>query len=327
MKKLFLLSITIFGFLNVYSQYEAQAIHYWLDQPRINPGSVGSKDMVCASLIVQDNTMFSGFPGGLRDVFVNANAPFNLFGAKHGVGLSFLQETIGFNTDIKFSLSYAYRQPMGDGHLGIGVGVEGHQHSLKPTWVGNDSYNPEEDDFVPKENENLFGVNLSTGIFYRSEDIYFGLAAKNIFSPKVIEYKTSSTSTGNATTGGSSAELLLTPHYTATAGYTMQLNNPAFEYTPSMLITYEGSSIILDFNNMITYNKKFWGGVTYRHAAAVVGMFGLTIYDDVRISFAYEAKTSALATYGGNTIELVLNYCFKMGVEKAPQKYRSIRYL
>ena len=325
MKKILLISIVIFSFLPAFSQYEIQVDQFWLDFSRLNPGSVGSKDMVCVSGIISDNQMFNGFSGGPRTTLFNANAPFNLFGAKHGVGLSFVNDQIGFFNDIKFSLAYAYRHPMGEGHLGIGLSGEFHQTSINPKWVGTEDYNPLIDPMVPQgKQDGVLGINLSFGIFYRAEDIFFGLGAKNLLTAKEIQYETSSTTSGQ---GGTNAYLPLKTHYTATAGYTLQLNNPSFEYTPSLLVRSESNQITIDFNNVITYNKQIWGGVTYRHGAAVVGMFGLTIYEDIRISFAYEAKTNAMATYGGNTIEMALNYCFKMGVEKSPQKYRSIRYL
>lgn len=329
MKKILLISIIVIGSLPIYSQAETQVNQYWYDHIRVNPGSAGNKDMVCISGILSDNQMFQGFPGGPRSVILNANAPFNLFGAKHGVGISIMQDAIGFFTDTKVSLSYAYRQPMGDGHLGIGIAGELQENKITPQWQGTEDYDPASDPAIPQTESNGMGFNLSTGIFYRSEDIYFGISAKNIFSPKTIEYKTSGESTSSTIgTNGSDAVLLLTPHYTATAGYTLQMNNPSFEYTPSVFIKYEGGSpISIDFNNLVTYNKKMWGGVTYRHKASVIGLFGLTIYEDMRLSYAYEFKTSAMAPFGGSVHELVLNYCFKLGVEKSPQKYRSIRYL
>ncbi|MCG8700519.1 MAG: type IX secretion system membrane protein PorP/SprF, partial [Bacteroidales bacterium] len=59
----------------------------------------------------------------------------------------------------------------------------------------------------------------------------------------------------------------------------------------------------------------------------VLGMIGLTIMKDIRIGGAYEYQLSSLSDHSNGSFEFVLNYSFKLGVEKLPQKYRSIRYL
>jgi hypothetical protein len=75
------------------------------------------------------------------------------------------------------------------------------------------------------------------------------------------------------------------------------------------------------------YNKKFWGGVSYRIGSAVVGMVGLTILNGVKIGYAYDFDTSRLQSLTKGGHEIMVGYDFRIGVERIPQKYKSIRYL
>jgi hypothetical protein len=75
------------------------------------------------------------------------------------------------------------------------------------------------------------------------------------------------------------------------------------------------------------YNKKFWAGVTYRVGSAVVGMIGMDIMNGVKVGYSYDFDTSALANFSKGSHEIMLGYSFTLGVEKTPQKYKSIRFL
>ena len=56
-------------------------------------------------------------------------------------------------------------------------------------------------------------------------------------------------------------------------------------------------------------------------------MIGLQLIEGLKVGYSYDFYTSALMNHNQGSHEILLNYCFKVGVEKAPQKYKSIRYL
>ena len=295
------------------------------DHARTNPGSLGSKDMVCASLIFRESTI--GIEGAPQNVIGNVETPFNLFGLKHGVGLSLNTDNIGFNEDINIRLGYAMRFNVADGTLGIGFNGNLYQHTVNTSeWLDPSLGNGSEDPYIPTgSQENLQGFGLGVGLFYRSEDIYLGASVANVYSSD-IEYES-----GEGATSANSAIFALRPHYYLTAGYTYQLSNPAYEVEPSIMLFSDGTSTSFDLNGTLTYNKRVWGGVTYRAgspvASAVVAMLGFVVLDGLQVGGAYEYNTSALSRYSNGGFEVMLNYCFKLGVEKSPKRYRSIRYL
>lgn len=325
MKKqtLLILTLIVLSFKITMAQQIPNVNYFMYDHARTNPGSLGSKDMVCASLIFRESTM--GIEGSPQNVLANVETPFNLFGMKHGVGLSVYNDEIGFNSDINVKIGYALRFNVADGTLGIGFNGNLYQHTLNTSEFEVGDLGEEDDPYIPQgSQENLQSFGVGVGLFYRSEDIYLGASVANVYSSD-IEYESDPTSTT-----ANSSLLQMRPHYYLTAGYTFQLSNPAYEIEPSVLFFSDGVSTTFDLNGTLTYNKRIWGGVSYRAgspASAVIGMIGFMVFDGLKVGGAYEYNTSALSSYSNGGFEVLLNYCFKLGVEKSPKRYRSVRYL
>jgi type IX secretion system PorP/SprF family membrane protein len=303
------------------AQQLPEVSYFMYDYARTNPGSLGSSDMVCATLI--QKSAFMNFPGHPVDYYANIEMPFNLLGAKHGVGISFLNDIIGNYNNFNLKLGYAFRFNVGDGTLGIGVSGSFIQNKLDGTWVGTPTYDPSTDPNIPDAKSDGKGVGISAGLFYKADDIYFGASVLNAYAPD-IEYKGTS---GSTTTGTTTAKEILRPHYYVTSGYYLQLTNPAFELRPAINLYSDGTIVTFDLNTTLTYNKKIWGGVSYRAGSAVIGMMGITILDGLKVGVAYDFQTSDLNRYSNGSLEVLVNYCFKIGIEKTPQRYKSIRYL
>jgi len=323
MKKLKLLILTLILIsINCTMAQQLPNVSYFMyDNVRTNPGSLGSKDMVCASLISKNAMM--GFDKAPNSFFANIEVPFKLLGGKHGVGLSVYNDKIGFYDDIDIKLGYAFRLNVADGTLGIGLNGGIRQKTLDASqWYYGPGENDVIDPNIPQGSQGNIApsIGLGFGMFYRSEDIYLGASVSNIYSSE-IKYESA-----DATTASSASEIIR-PHYYLTAGYKLQLSNPAYEIEPAVLFYSDGVSTTFDLNGTLTYNKKLWVGVSYRAGSAAVGMVGLTILDGVNIGLAYDYYTSALSKGSTGGVEVLLNYCFKLGVEKSPQRYRSIRYL
>jgi hypothetical protein len=56
-------------------------------------------------------------------------------------------------------------------------------------------------------------------------------------------------------------------------------------------------------------------------------MIGMDIMNGVKVGYSYDFDTSALANFSKGSHEIMLGYSFTLGVEKTPQKYKSIRFL
>jgi len=56
-------------------------------------------------------------------------------------------------------------------------------------------------------------------------------------------------------------------------------------------------------------------------------MAGVEILNGVKIGYSYDFETTDLAGNQKGSHEILVSYAFKVGVEKASQKYKSIRFL
>ncbi|MBN2349478.1 MAG: type IX secretion system membrane protein PorP/SprF [Bacteroidales bacterium] len=319
-RKIIFFGVLLLIFFNISGQQFPQVSQFMFNHMSINPGSAGNNDMICASAITRQQWI--GFPGAPESFYFTVNAPFNLFGSSHGVGLALYRDVYGFNSDIDLKLAYAYRINVKNGKLGIGVsGGFINRNTDGNKWeIPGGSF--EDDESIPKGNQNVFGFDLNVGLFYRSENIYLGISSTHLLEPE-LKYPDES---GTSTTAGEAKEKLVR-HYYVTASYSVQLANPAFEIIPSVLIKSDAKITDFDLNTTILYNKKFWGGVTYRPANAIIGMVGIEIFNGLKVGYAYDFATTDLTKFSQGSHEIVLNYCFNIGVEKSPQKYKSIRFL
>lgn len=297
-------------------QYVPQVSHFMYDHLRTNPGSTGSTDMVNATFIGRKD--FMNFPGAPETYLIEADAPFKLLGMQHGVGVCIYSDKLGFYNNIIPSINYAFRISMGDGSLGIGIQAGVIQSKLSPKWVMPDEGNTEADNYIPNGDADGMPLNLSAGLFYRNEDIYFGASVTSLNSPQI------SSQGENVNT---TATYNLSRQYYVTAGYNMQLANPVYEIRPAVLLKSDLGVTDVDINLTLIYNKKIWGGVSYRTGSAVIGLVGFELMENLKVGISYDVATSALAKQSGGSFEVLLNYSFKLGVEKAPQKYKSIRFL
>lgn len=310
MPKLLFLILLILGATNIYAQQDPQYSQYMYNNMIINPGYAGSEDAISAALLHREEMV--GMPGHQSISVFHVNTPFKLFNANHGVGVSILNDNIAFNKNIGGSLSYAFRMPIKNiGKLGIGISGGFQNQALDATWSAGDA--PSTDLSIPQPKESEMSYDLALGIFYKTENLYLGVSATHLTAPK-IKYQTSS--------------VILKRHYYLSAGYNVVLPNPAFEFQPSVLVATDGVISNVDISSSILYNKRLWGGVSYRLGAAIVGMVGIQLFNGVRIGYSFDYSTSsALNKNSGGTHELMVSYSFTVSKERIPHKYKSVRFL
>lgn len=280
----------------------------------INPGYAGSQGLLNASVINRQQWM--GFTGNPQTTLFSAHTPVKPFGIPSGVGIAILDDRLGFEQNMAINLSYAYRLALGPGTLGIGISGGLLNKTIKGEWSIPDSdihTSPGQDPAIPAGEEAGLAFDMGAGLFFNTDDFYTGLSATHLLEP-VVDY-------------GLSARSEMKRHYYLTAGYNYNLPNPILELQPSFLVKYDGASMQLDVNAMLIYNKKFWGGVSFRLGDAVVVMAGAELTNGMRVGVAYDFTTSAIASYSHGSVEFMISYSLELGGDKANRKYRSVRIL
>ena len=302
----------------IIAQQDEQFSQYMYNQLDFNPGSAGSKEAINATALSRQQWM--GINGAPKTYLFSVNAPVKPFKINSGIGLTILGDNIAYNKNIGLKFTYAYRMDVnnGMGKLGIGISAGFLNNAIKVdggSWRFPDGGTTSTDPSVPSSNDSGHAFDFGFGVFYKTDNLYLGLSSTHLLQP-VIKYKNNST-----------ASFPNTRHYYLTAGYNIPLKNPLFDVQPSILVASDGSSSNVDVNTVLLYNKRIWGGVSYRVNAAVIGMVGIELISGLKIGYSYDFSTTALNKYNSGSHELMIGYSFNVAKEKIPHKSKSVRFL
>jgi len=312
MRKLFIGFLCgFFVLFDIVAQQDPQYSQYMFNQMAVNPGYAGSHDVICITAVHRQQWI--GIEGAPVTSVFAANAPFKMFGASHGAGLTVMSDQLGFDQNVSAGLDYAFRFSLGQGKMGIGISGMFLNKALAAKWyIPGGDWNS--DIAIPKENESVMGFDMGVGVFYRAENVYFGLSSTHLLEPNLHYDK---------------ANYLLKRHYYATAGCALPLNNPAWEFAPSMMVYSDGTSSQFTANINMMYNKKVWGGVGYRLNESIIAMLGVDLFNGLKVGYSFDYTYSSLRNYisAGGSHEVLVSYCFNLVKEKVVKKYKSVRFL
>ncbi len=307
------LMMIMLGLGTVFGQQDPQMSQFMFSKLSYNPGFAGSSGGICATGM--NRQQWVGFKGAPSTTVFQGEAFVKPFGISSGVGLSFTSDKLGFEKNLTITGTYAYRLEIGKGSLGIGLSFGLLNKALDPSWeIPTSDYHtpPGGDPLIPENKESVLAFDLGAGLFYQSDEFYVGVSSTHLNQP-VIKY--------------TKGEPFVARHYYVVAGYNLRLPNPAFELLPSLFLQSDGRATQLTMNVNLLYNKKVWGGVSYRTGDAVIGLIGLQLINGLRIGYSYDFQTSAIHSYTGGTHEVMIKYCFNVSLQHEPKNYKSIRFL
>jgi len=313
MKKVFAILLLLLVGLPVMAQQDPATSHYMFNTLTYNPAIAGISGLICATAISRQQ--WTGFLGAPSTTIFNVSSPLPIFNRNSGAGLLVQSDNIGFDKDISIAGSYSYHISVGSGKLGIGVSLGMLNKNLDPTWKipsGSEHYPVSVDPLIPENAENHVALDAGVGVYYNANNYYAAFSITHINQPTIKYTK---------------GEPYLSRHYYATAGYTIQLANPSFEFIPSVLAFSDGKIMQFTVNPIVRYNKKIWGGVSYRAGDALIGMVGLELYNGLKLGYSYDFTLSDMRKGNSGSHEFMVNYCFDISMGKSPMKYKSIRFL
>ena len=297
----------------VLSQQDPLSSQYMFNTLTYNPGIAGTSGMICATAL--NRQQWVGFKGAPSTTVFNISAPVSLFSIKSGVGLLVESDNVGFDKDINLSGSYSYLMDLGTGKLGIGLSLGMLNKTLTPQWEipSGDAHTPVSGDpLIPESKESYVAFDAGLGLYYKAEKYYASLSVTHINQPKIKFSK---------------GEPYISRHYYLTGGYNLQLPDPALELLPSFFAFSDGKVVQVAVTSLIRYNKKVWGGVSYRAGDAFIGIIGLELFNGIRLGYSYDFTISDVRKNSTGTHEFMINYCFDLSLGKSPMKYKSIRFL
>lgn len=297
-----------------FSQQDVQFSHNMFNNMGVNPGYAGLRSAICATALARQQWV------GFRDsegnrinpetYALNVDAPLPII--RGGLALGFLQDQLGFETNVGVKISYSYHHRLDFGKLGLGAQIG---FLDKRTDFGKFKPLTSGDPVLVGGEETHMYVDFGAGVFYLSNDNYWG-------GISVSQLRQARGALGES-------NYSLKRHYYLSAGYDYTLpSNASYMLSPSVLLKTDAKSVQFDINALVTYNKRFWGGVSYRPQDALVILLGLHL-DQFSVGYSYDITTSLMGALGRSygSHEIMLRYCFELDIEKIKEVQRNIRFL
>jgi type IX secretion system PorP/SprF family membrane protein len=314
MKKIFcFLFLYIIVNLAAIAQQDPQFTFNKLTMLTVNPGYAGNDGLVNGTIL--NRYQWDGIAGSPRTLVFSAGAARELFGVNSGIGLNVISDELGFEKNIAVSIDYAYRKKTRFGDIGIGTSLGFYNMSINPKWFipeGDYFQTVDEDTEIPQAQASQLAFDLGLGVYLRSNDYFVGASVTHVNQASILL--------------GETATTFLARHYYLSAGYNITLSDPLFEIQPAVYFKTDMVSYQVDCTVDLVYKKRFSGGLNYRINDAVSILIGFEMNNGLRIGYAYDILTSALAGYSGGSHEIFLNYSLDLGKNRS-KKYKSIRYL
>ena len=284
------------------AQQDPQFSQNMFNRLMFNPGYAGTSGAICVTGI--NRSQWMGFEGAPKTFVLGLDMPIQALNG--GIGLTLVQDKIGVENNVYAKLAYSYHLKLKQGTLGLGLDL-----GMMNKNIGA-GLNPidKTDGSIPQNAIGSTVFDAGIGAYYTSKTFYAGL---------------SSTHLPQSTFDLGTSKYQSRRHYYITAGYHYQLN-PDVEIRPSIFIK-NAAATQFDINCNVFYKNKYWGGLSYRLQDAVILMLGADVYKGLKVGIAYDVNTSTLSKYNSNTLEILLNYCFKIKIDKPRQIYRNVRYL
>ncbi|MDY0334559.1 MAG: type IX secretion system membrane protein PorP/SprF [Bacteroidales bacterium] len=312
LKRLFIILMCTSLVLPLAAQQLPQYTQYMFNKLVINPGYAGAGNGICVSGTIRQQWV--GFKGSKDDgssinlgpetYLISIHAPIKAL--RGGIGATIQQDKIGPFNDIYFNVMYAYQTTLGAGDLGIGAQL----NILNKTINFGDFQDAGSDPVLGNGEETDMYFDAGIGLYYRVPDNYYvGISVTNLLQSKK--------DVGTHFNMRREIDLM--------AGYEFEFPNlPAIDILPSVLIKAASGSIQYDLTALLRYQRKFWGGVSWRYQDAVALIVGFD-YKNFNIGYSYDFNTSAIGTTGSH--EIRASYCFKIEVDKVKKIYRNTRFL
>lgn len=323
MKKILVLSAGIFLGCEVYSQQLAQLSQYLQNEYLINPAAAGLTNHVDMNLSFRQQWV--GFDNAPQTYYFSANSIVGGAGnaprynpslrtgraagvaktpqvstgkLKHTVGGNFLADEYGAFKKMTFNGSYAIHIPLSTGiniSAGLGLGMTNFRFLQDRVDLLNDNDATYALFLGNSQKKNYFDLNM--GIWLYSNEFFVGYSNAQIMR--------------NEVSFGDPTESKLNVHHYISGGYKIQVS-PEFAVTPNFLIKYMNPApVAIDFNTKLEYMDFIFGGLSYRHKDALVGLIGV-MFNNFKLGYSYDYTISDLRKHNSGGHEIIFGYRLKL---------------
>lgn len=282
---LYIFAFFVFS-LKCYGQQYPLFSHYTLNSYAFNPAIAGTQEKLILNGTYR--TQWVGLTGHPETSILSGHV--KLKKLPIGIGGMVYRDKAGKIGRIGASASLSFVQRIGE-YAKISVGLSTGYEKIRLENLISDM--EDTDPLLKNGSQGVSTPNYSAGVMLQYKGLYVGFSVPQIFHTN-INYSENN------------AENTLTRHYYAMAGYRMPINS-VFSIEPSVLVkNVEAAPLQYDATLRIFYKNSFWIGGSYRSEAALVGLVGFNLKNEMSIAYAYDLATTKIKNVNNGTHEVTI---------------------
>lgn len=288
MKKiLFFIGIVISTNLAL-AQNDLHFSHYMFNTVYYNPAAAGTTANLEANLTARKQWV--GFNGAPTLGFLNAHT--YLHKVKGGVGLSMVNDRLGFQNITGLKAMYAYHLHLNENHvLSAGLSMGFIYSSVDASKFILDNPGDNLANNVPKSK---MVADPNFGIEYNNKYVSVGVSSTHVLR-----------STDNATVFN------MPRHYFIYVLGHYKINDD-WKILPSLLTKSTSFITQYELSALSQYKKIFYFGGTYRRSEALTALVGYYINENFKVGYTYDfTGISKFRAYSSGTHEIMISYTSK----------------
>jgi type IX secretion system PorP/SprF family membrane protein len=280
-----------FAALTSFGQQDPDYTQYMFNQQSMNPAYVGSWESI--GFMALNRKQWVGFDGSPSTQTFAFQTP--LQRENIGLGLSVVNDQIGYEKKFSVSADYSYRLKLNDDlslRLGMKAGFTNYSNDL--TKYQLDSHN-QPDQMFQGEIDQKFMPNVGIGAFLHSKKFYLGLSVPKLINNEFRSNENFSTY----------AEMR---HFFLSGGYVFDLGENV-KFKPTFLAKATlGSPLQLDLSGNFLIKEKFWLGAMLRTGDAYGFIAQWVFNKKLRIGYAIDFTTTNMRNYQDGVHEIMISY-------------------
>ena len=303
MRKGLLVLLCYIAVLRAWAQSEPQFTQYMYNKYLFNPAYAGSADGVDMSLLYRNQYVGLTTRPIATEGF-NVNTPIVV--ASSGIGITAINDMIGYQRSTYVALNYDYRKNFTWGKMGIGIGAGIIQSSLDgtqlqaPEGIYSTGIVNHNDPNLPNTMQNGIAPDLSFGLYFNNDKYFAGASINHI-----------ALASAKINTPAGSVDLNFARNLFLMGGYDFSLGKK-LKLMPSAIFKTDFKQVQVDLGGTFTIIDNILAGITFRGynkntIDALSLIFGFR-YRGFQFVYSYDANLSYLTNFNSGSHELSVNY-------------------
>ena len=282
-----LLGSMFFTANQVQAQQDSQFTQYMYNTLTINPAYAGNRGSL--TMLGLYRNQWVGLDGAPETLNFTAHSPIGIQGI--GLGLGFGSDKIGPSTESVVTADFSYTINVSEAAK-LSFGVKGGFSLLDVDPNKLLIYDPNDYDLTQKSYSSPI---VGAGLFLHTDNWYLGLSSPNLLETEHYDDVKVSTATEKA-------------HFYFTGGYVFTMN-PDLKLKPAFMAkAVVGAPLAIDISANALLYERITIGLAYRFDAAVSGLAGFQVNDNIMIGYAYDYDTTPLGRYNDGSHEIFLRF-------------------